>query len=341
MIRLSKKLTIFLMSVAVMATLFGLLPRGTSAETVVTTDAKEGLQISPVIVELDTSKGGSYNVNIQLTNVTTEDHIYYSAVNDFTAKDETGTPSVQFENLLPDTASIRNWVVAPSQVQVKSGQAVTIQAQVNVPLNAEAGGHYGTLRFSGVAPKPQVAGVGLAASTGMLFLIRVDGNIAEKASVASFYATPTAGDKESSLFEKAPITIVARIKNDGNVHLKPTGQIQVHDMFGGLVTTLKVNESMANVLPDSIRRFDSTLSSSWLFGRYTADLALGYGIHGQALTQTISFWVIPYKIILVIAATIITLIFILVRIVKVYNKRIITKAIQKHDQKNTNTHSKK
>lgn len=169
----------------------------------------------------------------------------------------------------------------------------------------------------------------------MLFLVRVDGVIDEKATVASFTTASTTDDKQSSFFEKAPLKFVTRIKNEGNVHIQPSGQIEVRDMFGNPVKTIKVNEQKANVLPNSIRRFDSTLDTGWMFGHYTADVTLGYGTHGQVVTGTTDFWVIPYKIVAVILIVLITLIFILVRGVKVYNKRIIKKAIQKHDKNNS------
>lgn len=334
----AKYLPIFLMSVAAIATLIGLSSRSVSAQTNVS-GAVEGLQISPVIIELNAQKGGTYTVPVKLTNVTSQDHTYYSAVNDFTSQDETGSPRILLTSTLPDTASIISWVSTAKQITIKSGQSETLNVQINVPSAAEAGGHYGTLRFSGVAPTPQSAGIGLSASTGMLFLVRVDGTIVEKASVASF-TSATTDDKATSFFEKAPLNLAVRIKNEGNVHIKPFGQIVVHDIFGGLVATLPVNNQKSNILPNSIRRFDVKLDNSWLFGHYTADLALGYGTSGQAITATTDFWVIPYKIVLVLLLALATVIFILVRIVKVYNKRIITKAIQKHDQK-TSHHTKK
>jgi hypothetical protein len=108
-------------------------------------------------------------------------------------------------------------------------------------------------------------------------------------------------------------------------------------MFGGLVTTIAVNSDQSNVLPNSIRRFDSQFNKSWMIGRYTADLTLAYGTTGQAITNTISFWVIPYRLILVILLILVTVIYILRRMIKVYNKRIIEKA--KNENKN-NKHSK-
>jgi hypothetical protein len=318
-----------------MVALIGIFAHTASAETVVTANARDGLQISPVLVDMNVDKGRSYSVKVKITNVTKEDLTYYSAVNDFAAKDETGNASVIFGNLLPDGASVRTWISTASSVTVKSGESVTLVATVNVPLNAESGGHYGVLRFSSTPPEEDGGKVSVGASTGMLFLIRVSGEITESAKVASFTTASTVDDKQSSFFEKAPLKFVTRIKHDGNVHLKPTGQIDVYDMFGGVVTTIKVNEVKANVLPDSIRRFDTTLDNGWMFGYYTANVTLGYGTQGQVVTGTTSFWVIPYKIVAVALLVLITLVFILVRIMKVYNKRIIKKAIQKHDKNNS------
>lgn len=333
----AKYISIFLMSVALTAALIVVKP--VSAQSATPTP-KQGLQISPTLIQMNAAKGNSYTVSVKVTNVTVQTQTYYTSVDDFTSKDESGTPNILLDSSLPDTASIRTWVSTLSQFTLASEQAKTLTVQVNVPGNAESGGHYGALIFSGTAPTPQSAGLALSASAGALFLIKVDGAINEQATLASFYAAPSSGDNQSIFFEKAPITFVTRVKNSGNVHLQPSGQILVHDMFGNLTATIPVNDQKANVLPNSIRRFDVTMNSGWLFGHYTADLALGYGSNGQAITATIGFWVIPYKIVGAVLLVLVTVIFILVRLVKVYNKRIITKAIQKHE-KNKSSHSNK
>jgi len=335
----AKYIAVFLMSVALTAALIVVKP-GSASALVATPPAKEGLQISPALIQIDGAKGNSYTVSVKVTNVTVQTQTYYTSVNDFTSKDESGTPNILTSDSLPDTASIRTWVSTLSQFTLASEQSKTLTVNVNIPGNAESGGHYGALLFSGTAPTPQNAGVALAASAGALFLVKVDGAINEQASLAGFYAAPNSGSNPSSFFEKAPITFVTRVKNSGNIHLQPSGQILVHDMFGNLTATIPVNDQKANVLPDSIRRFDVTMNSGWLFGHYTADLALGYGTTGQAITATISFWVIPYKIVGAVLLALATIIFILVRLVKVYNKRIIAKAIQKHE-KNKTSHSNK
>lgn len=296
-------------------------------------NAAQGLQISPALVELNAERGKTYTVSLKVINVTLTKLQYTATVNDFHAKDETGSPQVVLDSTLPPNASIVSWVSTPSDFILDTHESRDVTAQITVPTNAEPGGHYGVLRFSGHAPELKDTGVGLSASAGMLMLIRVSGDIKETASLASFY---TANDgNQTSLFEASPINFVTRIKNDGNIHVKPTGEISILDMFGNSVASVPVNDTKSNVLPDSIRRFDDTYKSGWMFGMYTANLTLGYGTKGQAITNTITFWVIPYKLILISLLILATVIFIATRMIKVYNRHIIAKA------KNENTKNKK
>jgi len=286
--------------------------------------AAQGIQISPALVELNALPGKTYTVTLNITNVTGLDLVYSSSVDDFNAKDESGSPQILLDSTLPETASIKTWVSSIDQFGLTTRQSKVITAQVSVPVDAEPGGHYGVIRFSGRAPEVTDTGVGLAASAGVLMLIRVDGDITENAQVSSFF-TARNGD-QSSFFETSPITFVTRIQNQGNIHVKPVGSIEIRDMFGGLVKTLPVNDEKSNVLPDSIRRFEAVYDSQWMIGRYTANLTLGYGTTGQALTSTINFWVIPYKIILIALLVLVTIIFILRAVLRSYKKRIIAES---------------
>lgn len=299
---------------------------GLSATNVgaLSTSSAQGVEISPTLVNLNAVRGGVYNIKIKLRNVTASDLSYSTSVNDFDAANETGSPHIVLENKLPATASVTNWVDSIPQFSLVSQASKTIEAKITIPSNAESGGHYGVLRFSGSSTSINSTGVGLTASAGVLLLIKVDGTITEKASLASFFSAN--GEKQSFLFENSPINFVTRVQNSGNIHLNPTGDITIQDMFGNVVSTLAVNEDESNILPNSIRKFTTQYNGSWMIGRYTANLALGYGTKGQALTNTISFWVIPYKVILIGLFVIVTLVFVFRSLIKVYNRRIIEKS---------------
>lgn len=306
-------------------------------------DAAQGIEISPAIVDLNAERGKTYTVKLTVRNVTPDTLVYSSEVNDFTSKDESGAPQVLIGSTLPEAASIVKWVSVEEEFSLQSREARTIFAVITIPQDAEPGGHYGAIRFSGRAPDLQETGVGLSASAGMLLLIRVDGAITEKASLESFRtAAPTDLSKQAGLFQAGPIGFVARVKNEGNVHIKPVGVIEITDVFGNVVGSVPINQDGSkNVLPNSIRRFESEFKSGWMFGIYTANLTLGYGKTGQAITSTITFWVIPYTLIAIALLCLITLMFIASRLIKVYNKNIIAKAKNEITTKNKKHKNKK
>lgn len=137
-----------------------------------------------------------------------------------------------------------------------------------------------------------------------------------------------------AIFEKFPINLAVRITNTGNVHSKPSGKITLKNTFGQILTRvgeeavlsptgaitgtklvdyLPVNDRSGNVLPGSSRVFlqtwkgygsinytqDGKKEIVWKglgFGRYTAELELNYASNNLP-KQTISFWILPWKVI--------------------------------------------
>lgn len=292
----------------------------------------QGVRLSPAIIDLNGAKGMSYPLNIDVTNVTASDLEYTVALKDFGAKDETGSPQILNDSQMPPQVSMRTWISTVPKFTLASKKTKKVTVYINIPANAEPGGHYGVIQFSGKAPNLKSSGVGISASAGTLLLVKVAGAITEKASVASF--NTELNGKSTNFFETAPVNLVTRIQNTGNVHVKPFGSIEVKDMFGSVVGTYPVNSSKSNVLPNSIRRFDNKVDGMFI-GVFTATLTLGYGLQGQALEASTTFYVIPYKIIGTVILVIALVIFILRRVQKSYNKRVIKK--YKNQQKNNDS----
>src|SRR5262249_41917155 len=150
-------------------------------------------------------------------------------------------------------------------------------------------------------PELKDTGVSLSASLGSLLFIRVNGEAKEGLEIAEFNAADSLGNT-GSLFESVPLQFIQRLKNTGNTHLQPTCQITITDMFGKKIATVNINLPPRNILPDSIRKFDEPLDSAvlgnkMLLGKYTADLNITYGDSHQTLTASMTFWVIPYRLI--------------------------------------------
>jgi hypothetical protein len=288
----------------------------------------QGLQVSPVIVDLNGEKGGSYTLKLTVTNVTAGTLDITSTVNDFTAADDTGNPKIITDTSAPATTySLRSWVTAIPPMTLQPKQSRNLTVGVNIPHNAEAGGHYGVIRFSGVPPS--AAGqtqVSLNASVGVLLLARVAGNITEKLVVKDMYAQQ--GSKKTGLISNGPVTIVTEVSNTGNVHVKPVGTMTIKDTFGKTVGSYPFGSNTKNVLPGSTRRYDQPFDKRFLFGRYTAHVEAGYGTTGGVLIGTMTFWVIPYKLILFLIVIIAVLVLLFKRLIKRYNQHIVHRSQQ-------------
>jgi hypothetical protein len=304
----------------------------------------QAFSISPPVVELKASPGQTITTTIKLTNVSGGDLVMQAGFNDFAAKDETGDPKIIFDDTGSTTYSLKNWLSAPAAFNMQSKETKTLTFPIKVPKDAEPGGHYAVIRFTGTTPELQ-NGVALSASIGTLVLLEVSGNIKEDASVAEFEsATPQFAS--ANFFENGPIGFVARIKNNGNVHVKPTGTIIIKNAFGATVSTVRVNGDPTDpknppksILPQSIRRFEQTMPYQWMIGPYTAELSLDYG-QGKHLKSVASFWVVPYKLIVIVLIIGVAAFFAGRAAIRRYNANIITKA-QSAKQSSSRKPSKK
>jgi hypothetical protein len=180
------------------------------------------------------------------------------------------------------------------------GEKITIPITVSVPINAEPRGYYGALIVSN---EPEVLGdssnpintegqARIISRIGSLFFLRINGEGKEGGSLDSF---KIAGPSKP-FYENRPSGFEIAFKNTGNVHLVPHGLITIKNILGKSVGEIPVDAYFS--LPDSIRYREVLWSAGTGLGRYTANLSLfpGYGNENQE--ASISFWIIPWKILL-------------------------------------------
>lgn len=290
--------------------------------------------VSPVVVDLEVEPGAAGQGTIQITNTDTRSRTYYVSIQKFVAKGEDGQ-----QDFLPeeDDSGLASWMVPDRRsVTLAPGESVPFSYVVNVPLNAEPGGHYAAVFFS---DRPTVEGgvaVGVGAKVGVLFLLRVPGEILESARVESFRST-------SERLNRLPAYFELRVRNLGSVHLRPEGTVQIRNVFGSTVAKVPANPRQAAVLPNSIRRFESVwaktfeeerggfiaeLQNEWknfAIGPYKAEVKVLYGEQKQELQATTTFWVIPWRLL----TAFVLLLVVLFILVSLYNRMVVRSALKK------------
>lgn len=295
------------------------------------TGSSQALEISPPVIELSGSPGETVKTQISVRDVANTPLIVKGQVNDFVANDsEDGIPKILVENGEESPYSMKSWFSPLSQLTLQPKKIENLTIAINIPKTAAPGGYYSTIRFTANPPGVEGTGVSLSASLGALVLMRVKGDAKESLSVAEF-GTYDSFKRTAWLFESSPVNFVLRTKNDGNIHEQPVGQATVKDMFGSTVGLVNINLDKKNVLPGSIRKFDGTLDKAvigdrMLFGRYTADLVVTYGATGKQIAMSVSFWVIPWKLALVVIVGLVGGFFLIRFGLRRYNDYILSKS---------------
>lgn len=291
--------------------------------------AGQALEIAPPVINISANPGQTVTTQIKLRDISSSKLIVRGQINDFVAAGEDGTPKILLDDNEPNPYSLKGWITPLAQMTLEPRQVKDLPVIIKVPADAAPGGYYGVVRFTATAPELQDTGVSLSASLGSLLLVRVNGAAKEGLEIAEFSMND--GGKSKTLFESTPVKFVERLKNTGNIHEQPAGQVTITDMFGNKVATVNVNLPPRNILPNSIRKFEQNLDSAvigdkMLFGRYTANLLVTYGSNKQTVTSSLVFWVIPWRLIAAVIVGLIVGFFLLRFAIKRYNQRIIERS---------------
>jgi hypothetical protein len=222
-----------------------------------------------------------------------------------------------------------DWVsFSPSKFEAPPDQWITVKMTIAVPPTAGLGYYY-AVTFSRSVDQISEENATVVGKTASLILLDVKSpNQKPSLKLTSFHTS-------RKLFEYLPTNFDLKINNNGNIHLSPVGNIFI-SRGSKQVATLSVNSAGGNILPDSNRIFTTEWNdgfpiytpkvsddkpvtdkngqpvrqlkwnfdqiSKLRFGKYTAHLVMVYndGERDVPLEATVQFWVIPWRLILMI-----------------------------------------
>lgn len=266
------------------------------------------LVVAPARQALSSDAGKNTSFSVRYYNTSPAPISGTFNVADFIVSDKEGTPSfLEGPTAISERYSAAKWVsLSASKATIAGGGMVTVNGTVKIPANANPGGKYFAIFFEPDVNTPtedvskEVSSVTMRVA-GLVYL-RVNGAIAENASVIRFTAP--------GFSEYGPVTITTEIKNNGDYHITPVGQITVKNMLGKQIALVDLPE--ANVFPDASRVTTVDVGKKWMLGKYTATLNASYGEEAKALASTLVFWVFPWKLATIIVLGIIIIILIIV-----------------------------
>jgi hypothetical protein len=245
----------------------------------------QSLEVSPPSQELQTDPGQTLTATAKVRNKSRETIPLTVRIEDFTASGDEGQVALTDQG----PYSLSKWaVLSPQSFSLAPGAEQIVTAKIKVPTNKVAGGYYGSFVFSVKTPAPQAGTAAVGQEIASLFLLKITGQVNEQLSLDSITAPVFS--------EFGPIPLSIKFTNNGNIHTKVYGLVNVSDMFGQKVADIVVNQT--NIFPGASRQVKATLDKQFLFGKYTATAIMYYGTtKNETLTSIGSFTVVPYRII--------------------------------------------
>lgn len=264
----------------------------------------QGVSISPPIREITVEAGRSYDGLIKLSNPSQAIVELYPVSMDFGSEGESGKPKFYNVGEGNTTFSLSNWItVSQPKIAIAPQQVVSFAYSINIPADAEPGGHYGVLFFSTKPPESVVGSsqVSISSMIGCLFLVKVEGKTTEFISLKDFIAP--------RIVFTPKINIQTRIVNTGNIHIKPLGEINIDNQLTGNRQNIEFNDIKGNILPMSARLFENLWAPlPWLnIGPNKIQLNLIYGENQQALNSSRTVWFLPWYVFVILAVLLIAL----------------------------------
>ncbi len=297
------------------------------------------LQISPLPIVLASEPGKTVSSELRIRNAGTKTEKLKVTLRTFRAEGSEG--KVVLEDRGP-TDTHFDWVSFDHPTfEAPPNEWQTIKMKIAIPKSA-AFGYYYAVQFERATPaKPEPGKSAVEGAIAIFVLLDVNNPGAKRtAEIVSFTA-------DKKFYEFLPTEFSVVVKNTGNVHLSPHGNIFVQrdSKDKEPITAIEVNPNGGYVLPKSNRVYKASWADGfpvyapktkdgqavtntngqpeqelkWDFsqvpklriGSYTANLVLVYddGRRDVALGANVDFWVIPWRI---IGGGVVVLLFVLI-----------------------------
>lgn len=278
--------------------------------------------VAPTSRVLKLSPGETYSDEIVYWNLSQEADTYRVFISGFQQiENQPGTAIIltEEEDALA-LYSASKWVTVSKEVlELEPNKNIKLQYTINVPEDV-TDGEYNVEIFliseNAFQQQGTAAFTNLAAGTPIL--IQIGDEYVQNAELLRFVA-------DKKVYEKINVDFLTTIKNLGETHITPTGEILIENIFRQEVARIQFNKNTQSLLRDNLGNYiDNWTQSGYIspnkaiaVGPMKARLMVTYRSFQPGfavLASETSFWIIPWKIIIAILAAI--LLVIIIRITK-------------------------
>ena len=311
-----KNIKVFLVSVSVL--LISLF----TANTLNAQTSTLSVGVSPTSEKITLNPGDEYPGEIVFWNLSDTATTYKVSVRGFKQAENMPGTAIIFTEEEDSKAlySASSWVtLEKDEIELVPNKNIKVKYTIKVPENVTEGEY--TAEIFLLSEEENEDTQGTYASTvlgsGAPILIKIGDEYIESAELLSFRT-------DKKIYEYPDVMFSTTIKNLGNTHISPIGEISITNIFGQEVDRVTFNESNQSLLRESSGIYeDEWYNKAFLsdeheimFGPMTANLVSTYRTISPGfapLTAEATFWIIPWKLLIGLITAIVLLILILKR----------------------------
>ncbi len=311
------------------------------------------LQVSPSPLVATIKPGETKDLELKIRNAGAETEELKIESRKFSVNRQTG--EVSLDDAAP--SEIAQWVTySAPKFKVNPGEWYT--QKIHVALPKQSGFSYSLALIISRTQNPQATESGrlIKGSVAVFTLLNVDRpGAVRKIDITEFKAS-------QSIYEYLPAQFSISFRNTGNTIVQPYGNVFIQRGSNDTtpIATLPVNDKGGYLLPDTPRTLDTTWSigfpvfespqagssdrhlrwdwskmADFRIGPYTAKLVAIYndGERDVPIEREVTFWVIPWRTILIITAVVGLLLYLRHKQIQRKTRKAVQKALEERDKK--------
>jgi hypothetical protein len=277
------------------------------------------LGTAPSSEKLQLQPGEEYQGEIVIWNLSEETTLYNVYIRGFRQiENHPGTAIMLTEEedeRAPYSAS--SWLtVSRDQINLVPNKNEKIFYDIKIPENATKGEYTVIVALISESDEEVIGtGASTALSSGTPILIKVGEDFVENAELLSF-------ETDRKFYETPNVRFETALNNLGDTHISPIGEIVLTNIFKQEIAKIPFNENGQSILRDNAAAYETewdygsflNADNKLILGPINANLLVMYRSFQPGfapLSASTSFWILPWKYIVLLLLVIITTVVIL------------------------------
>lgn len=254
--------------------------------------ASAELEVTPAVID---EKGKSRDImreTITIKNNTNRVLALYPSVNDVDVSEGKQT-FISAQNARDAQESLANWIeLSRGLIQLGPGETREVPFVIHANMNALSGNYHAVISFSEGDNRENAENRSALGTVSVNVEILSDTK--EILQLGKFVT-------DGIFFTGDDVLFKYQLENIGNAPLTPGGEIRIYDRKGAEVAAVDINKEGKTITPEQLSQMASVWSGAEGYGKFKALLNVNYGSgKNQSVQDTVFFWIIPWKQILVL-----------------------------------------